>query len=139
MGDRCYAEINVRASDAKLWEDLGYGEEFDSESLDGLTIQLVDTERNYGVSEGIDDLVPNSPMYGWHDAGGNYTGGVFAWDGEHFASCMAVNGQPVVRWLEDTPEAGDVEEAQDYFKVLEKVLAMLDASPEQEKEVNDAT
>lgn len=84
MGDRCYARITVRKQDQEAWEALGY-DDCDGESGENF-IELVDYERNYGVTEWGDDLAVGCPMFGYHDEGGEYAAQVFAYDGETFLS-----------------------------------------------------
>jgi len=79
MGDRAYVRITCRREDAERFQQLGFVED-DSES--DIAVSMVDDQANYAHYSALTALAKAGVVFfGWHDAGGEYDGSMFASDG----------------------------------------------------------
>jgi hypothetical protein len=123
MGDRCYMHITCRRQDRELFEKIGFHVEFD-ESPDSPLIDMEDTEANYAH---CGDMPGNVPYFGHHDAGGEYSDGLFACDGRRCAEVEAGHcGGFVVAWdtKRSRPDPQSLRRIRRYLEVQNKVGQM---------------
>ena len=79
MGDRAYVRITCRREDAERFEEIGFVED-DAES--DVAVSMVDNEANYANYSALTALAKAGIVFfGWHDAGCEYDGSIFASDG----------------------------------------------------------
>jgi hypothetical protein len=129
MGDRCYMQINCRASDADNEELKELFPERWEPDTDG-EVQLWDSEANYayGVAGGdFGDLPQGIPFYGHHSEGGDYSPGVFATDGNTIAYALGSDGNYSIRFDVQTgePNQQDLAEVKNFIIFYNKVREMI--------------
>ena len=79
MGDRAYVRISCRREDAERFEEIGFVED-DAES--DVAVSMVDNEANYANYSALTALAKAGIVFfGWHDAGCEYDGSMFASNG----------------------------------------------------------
>ena len=127
MGDRAYVQITCRRDDAERFVALGFVED-DAES--DIAVSMVDIEANYAHYSALIELAKQGiPFFGWHDAGCEYDGSMFASDGT--GEYHEVLGTPneslaLVRVKPDgSIVADDLGRAQHYYAALAKARTAL--------------
>lgn len=122
MGDRCYLKLRVRRADVeRACKVVGVR----PEGEDGW---LVDEECNYSALEQRQELAKAGvPFYGWHGPGDSYGAHVFSAAGGVMAEAATIEGDVAVR-LDEHLKAlqSDVQEARQYFKLLECARLVID-------------
>ncbi|HXE07154.1 MAG TPA: hypothetical protein VN612_04605 [Acidobacteriaceae bacterium] len=132
MGDRTYCQIEIAKRDdsalrATLVDEHGFEEEGDSADR----LYFGDAEANYGGSSAVADLQDlRLPFFGYHDAGGDYSPMVFAFDGATYAECAAIVSAPVCT-VDDNgePNQSDLKTAREYLKVHKRAKQRMTAEP----------
>lgn len=127
MGDRAYVRITCRREDAERFEQLGFVED-DSES--DIAVSMVDDEANYAHYSALTALAKAGIVFfGWHDAGSEYDGSMFASDGAgEYHEVLSTPNEPLalVRAKPDgTIADGDLDRARKYYAALAVARAEL--------------
>jgi hypothetical protein len=127
MGDRAYVRITCRREDAERFQQLGFVED-DSES--DIAVSMVDDEANYAHYSALTALAKAGIVFfGWHDAGGEYDGSMFASDGTgEYHDVLSTPNEPLVlaRVKPDGSIAeGDLDRARRYYAALAVARAEL--------------
>jgi hypothetical protein len=127
MGDRAYVQTTCRRDDAERFAALGFVE--DEEEGD-IAVSMVEVEANYAHHSALIELAKQGiPFFGWHDAGCEYDGSMFASDGTgalHEVLATPNESLALVRVRPDgSIVAGDLECALDYYVALAKARAAL--------------
>ena len=120
MGDRAYVRITCRREDAEQFQQLGFIED-DSES--DIAVSMVDDEANYAHYSALTALAKaGTVFFGWHDAGGEYDGSMFASDGTgEYHEVLSTPNEPLVltRVKPDGSIAeSDLDRARRYYAAL---------------------
>ena len=128
MGDRAYVRLTCRREDADRFEQLGFVED-DTEGR--LAVSMVDDEANYAHYAKLIELAKkNIVFFGWHDAGGEYDGSMFASAGDgmyHEALSTSHESLPLVRVRPDGSVAeNDLDRVRDYYVALKFARAALE-------------
>ena len=134
MGDRAYVRLTCRQEDAGRFERIGFVEDCTEGEF---AISMVDEEANYAhYSELIELAKENVVFCGWHDAGGDYDGAMFASGGDgqyHEALSTSHESLPLVRVKPDGAIVeGDLDRVRDYYSALacaRKALGMKEDVP----------
>jgi len=127
VGDRAYVRITCRREDAEQFPQLGFIED-DSES--DIAVSMVDDEANYAHYSALTALAKaGTVFFGWHDAGGEYDGSMFASDGTgEYHEVLSTPNEPLVlaRVKPDGSIAeGDLDRARRYYAALAGARAEL--------------
>ena len=127
MGDRAYVRITCRREDAERFQQLGFVED-DSES--DIAVSMVDDEANYAHYSALTALAKAGIVFfGWHDAGGEYDGSMFASDGTgEYHDVLSTPNELLVlaRVKPDGSIAeGDLDRARKYYAALAVARAEL--------------
>lgn len=127
MGDRAYVRVTCRREDAECFQQLGFVED-DSES--DIAISMVDDEANYAHYSALTALAKTGIVFfGWHDAGGEYDGSMFASDGAgEYHEVLSTPNEPLAlaRVSPDgTIDEGDLDRARRYYAALAVARAEL--------------
>jgi hypothetical protein len=127
MGDRAYVRLTCRQKDADLFGQLGFVED-DAEGK--LAVSMVDDEANYAhYTELIELAKKNIVFFGWHDAGGEYDGSMFASAGDgkyHEVLSTPHESLPLARVRQDGSIAeGDLDRVREYYAALNLAKAAL--------------
>ena len=121
MGDRCRMEVTCREKDRKVFEDLGFSDEYvdDPDNGDG-TVTLMDFEANYAHCNDLVRLQDEGiPFVAFNDAGGDYGPGRTACDGKRLVEGPANENNDLVAIVgeEGRPSQDDLENVKKYLEV----------------------
>jgi hypothetical protein len=127
MGDRAYVRITCRREEAERFQQLGFVED-DSES--DMAVSMVDDEANYAHYSALTALAKAGIVFfGWHDAGGEYDGSMFASDGRgDYHEVLSTANEPLAlaRVRPDGAIAeGDLDRIRKYYAALAVARAEL--------------
>jgi len=127
MGDRAYVRITCRSEDSERFGQLGFVED-DVES--DIAMSMVDDDANYAHYSALIELAKNGVVFfGWHDAGCEYDGSMFASDGMgQYREVLSTpnESQALVRVKPDGSIAdGDLDRVREYYAALAKARAEL--------------
>lgn len=127
MGDRAYVRITCRREDSERFEQLGFVED-DSES--DIAVSMVDDEANYAHYSALTALAKAGIVFfGWHEAGGEYDGSMFASDGGgEYVEVLSTSNETLalVRVRPDgTIAEGDLDRIRRYYAALAVARAEL--------------
>jgi len=79
MGDGACVRVTCRREDAERFQQLGFVED---EAESDIAVSMVDDEANHAHYSAMTALAKAGVVFcGWHDAGGEYDGSMFASDG----------------------------------------------------------
>lgn len=134
MGDRAYVRLTCRQEDAGRFEQIGFVEDCTESEF---AISMVDEEANYAhYSELIELAKENVVFCGWHDAGGDYDGAMFAscGDGQYHEVLSTSHALlPLVRVKPDASIAeGDLDDVREYYSAracAKKALGLKEDEP----------
>ncbi|MCZ2156670.1 MAG: hypothetical protein LC114_22670 [Bryobacterales bacterium] len=134
MGDRAYVRLTCRQADAGRFEQIGFVEDCAEGEM---AVSMVDEEANYAhYSELIGLAKENVVFCGWHDAGGDYDGAMFASGGDgqyHEALSTSHESLPLVRVKPDGAIVeADMDHMREYYSALacaRKTLGMKEDVP----------
>jgi hypothetical protein len=123
MGDRAYVEIVCREDDERLFEALGFMQEF-RHALPANVVTMVDAEAPEGVTTELQALAEKGIVFrGWHDAGGASDGACFASVGGKYHEAPRLNHSdlPCIEvHLDGTVDADQLLAACEYLKASER-------------------
>ena len=138
MGDRTYVEVTIATCDLERVKDIflpacwcSRGIEFTYEDAhpDGTVTVGLDDVNNGGLEEA--DLMKGAgiPFLLEHEAGGSYTSGIIACDGERMEEIKTLDGQIVLFFNEETGDAQDVDVqfARDFCELREAAMGLIRA------------
>lgn len=120
MGDRCYMEIKCRRLDVQRFIDAGF--HYAPSDDDGVIATMCEEERNFGDT---DSLPRDIPYTGFHDAGDEYAGSVFACDGVEFVEIEALGNTLLPAVAVDEHGRVDITVAHAYWRVYRNASSML--------------
>jgi hypothetical protein len=134
MGDRAYVRLTCRQEDAGRFEQIGFVED---RTEGELAVSMVDEEANYAHYSELTELAKAHVVFcGWHDAGGDYDGAMFASGGDgqyHEALSTSHESLPLVRVKPDGSIAeGDLDRVRDFYSALvgaKKALGLKEDEP----------
>ena len=120
MGDRAYVRITCRREDVERFQQLGFVED---EAESDVTVSMVDDEANYAHYSSLTALAKAGVVFfGWHDAGCEYDGSMFASNGTgeyHEVLSTPNESLALVRVRPDgTVADGDLDRVRDYYAAL---------------------
>jgi hypothetical protein len=127
MGDRAYVRITCRREDAERFEEIGFVED-DAES--DVAVSMVDNEANYADYSALTALAKAGIVsFGWHDAGCEYDGSMFASDGSgEYREVLSTPNESIalVRVKADgTIAERDLDRVREYYAALAVARAEL--------------
>ena len=130
MGDRAYVRITCRREDAERFEEIGFVED-DAES--DVAVSMVDNEANYATYSALTALAKAGIVFfGWHDAGCEYDGSMFASDGSgEYREVLSTPNESLalVRVMPDgTIAERDLDCVREYYSALAVARAELGIS-----------
>ena len=118
MGDRTYVEVTIAACDLErvkdiflpaCWRSLGIEFTYEETHPDGTVTVGLDEVNLGGVEEAEVMKGAGIPFILEHEAGGSYTSGIIACDGERMEEIKTLDGQIVLFFNEETGDAQDVD------------------------------
>ena len=123
MGDRAYVEIVCWEEDERLFEALGFMQEF-RHALPANVVTMVDAEASEGATTELQALAEKGIVFrGWHDAGGAYDGACFASVEGKFHEAPRLNHSdlPCIEvHVDSTVDADQLLAACEYLKASER-------------------
>lgn len=138
MGDRTYVEVTIAACDLErvkdiflpdCWRSRGIEFTYEETHPDGIVTVGLDDVNNGGLEEA--DLMKGAgiPFILEHEAGGSYTPGIIACDGERTEEIKTLDGQIVLFINEETGDAqdADVQFAREFCQWRKRAIAAIDA------------
>ncbi|MCW5979604.1 MAG: hypothetical protein KIT09_16115 [Bryobacteraceae bacterium] len=127
MGDRAYVRITCRRRDAERFEELG----FVADEPDGdAAMSMVDDEAHYAHYSALTALAQAGIVFfGWHDAGCEYDGSMFASDGAGEYHDVLSTPNELLALARVKPDGsiaeGDLDRVREYYATLARARAEL--------------
>ena len=127
MGDRVYVHITCRREDGERLAQLGFVED----GAEGdIAVSMVDDEANYAHYSALTGLAKAGIVFfGWHDAGCEYDGSMFASDGTGEYREVLSTPNESVALVRVTPDGsiagGDLDRVRQYYAALAVARAEL--------------
>lgn len=127
MGDRAYVHITCRREDAEHFGQLGFVED----GTEGdIAVSMVGDEANYAHYSALTRLAKAGIVFfGWHDAGCEYDGSMFASDGTGEYREVLSTPNESVALVRVTPDGsiaeGDLDRVRQYYAALAAARAEL--------------
>ncbi len=118
MGDRTYVEVTIAACDLErvkdiflptCWRSRGIEFTYEERHPDGTVTVGLDDVNNGGLEEADVMKGAGIPFILEHEAGGDYTPGIIACDGERMEEIKTLDGQIVLFFNEESGDAQDVD------------------------------
>ena len=128
MSDRCWIEMFFKEEDKEKFDKV-LGDPWEEIYEDHGIIQATASDVNNALDNDREELAKlKLTFHGYHGAGDNYGSMAFAcFEGEEKETCSNIDGEPVIRILEDGKfDLTELEEVLQYLETHNKVREYLE-------------